>query len=59
MIYSKVYIDSIGYEIAPVVVSSVELERRLAKLYAALHLAEGQLEALARHLAPRSLDIVW
>ena len=29
MKYSKVYIDSIGYEIAPVVVSSVELERRL------------------------------
>ena len=46
MKYSKVYIDSIGYEIAPVVVSSLELERRLADLYGALHLSEGQLEAL-------------
>ena len=46
MKYSKVYIDSIGYEIAPVVVSSVELERRLKDLYAALHISPGQLEAL-------------
>jgi 3-oxoacyl-[acyl-carrier-protein] synthase III len=46
MNYSKVYIESIGYEIAPVVVSSVEIERRLNDLYSALHLAEGQLEAL-------------
>jgi 3-oxoacyl-[acyl-carrier-protein] synthase-3 len=46
MTYSKVYLDSIGYEIAPIVVSSVEIERRLEGLYAALHLAEGQLEAL-------------
>jgi acyl-CoA:acyl-CoA alkyltransferase len=46
MKYSKVYIESIGYEIAPVVVSSVELERRLKDVYAALHLSEGQLEAL-------------
>jgi 3-oxoacyl-[acyl-carrier-protein] synthase-3 len=46
MKYSKVYIDAIGYEIAPVVVSSLELERRLDELYRALHLGEGQLEAL-------------
>jgi 3-oxoacyl-[acyl-carrier-protein] synthase III len=46
MNYSKVYIDSIGYEIAPVVVSSLELERRLEDVYTSLHLAEGQLEAL-------------
>ena len=46
MKYSKVYIESIGYEIAPVVVSSLELERRLRDVYAALHLSEGQLEAL-------------
>src|SRR5262245_43328452 len=46
MKYSKVYIDAIGYEIAPVVVSSAEIERRLEDLYSALHLAEGQLEAL-------------
>jgi 3-oxoacyl-[acyl-carrier-protein] synthase III len=46
MKYSKVYIESIGYEIAPAVVSSLELERRLKDVYAALHLSEGQLEAL-------------
>jgi acyl-CoA:acyl-CoA alkyltransferase len=46
MKYSKVYIESIGYEIAPVVVSSSELERQLEELYRALHLSEGQLEAL-------------
>jgi 3-oxoacyl-[acyl-carrier-protein] synthase-3 len=46
MRYSKVIIDSIGYEIAPVVISSLEIEERLADLYAAIHLAPGQLEAL-------------
>jgi 3-oxoacyl-[acyl-carrier-protein] synthase-3 len=46
MKYSKVYIESIGYEIAPVVVTSLELERRLRNVYATLHLSEGQLEAL-------------
>ena len=46
MKYSKVYIDAIGYEIAPVVVSSSELEGRLGEVYRALHLSEGQLEAL-------------
>ena len=46
MKYSTVYIDAIGYEIAPVVVSSLELERRLRDLYSVLHLGEGQLEAL-------------
>jgi len=46
MKYSKVYLDSIGYEIAPVVVSSLELERRLREVYSALHLSAGQLEAL-------------
>jgi 3-oxoacyl-[acyl-carrier-protein] synthase-3 len=46
MKYSRVFIDSIGYEIAPVVVSSLELERRLKDLYSSLHLGEGQLEAL-------------
>jgi 3-oxoacyl-[acyl-carrier-protein] synthase-3 len=46
MKYSNVYIDAIGYELAPVVVTSAELERPLASLYSALHLSEGQLEAL-------------
>ncbi len=46
MQYSRVYIESIGYELAPVVVSSEELEARLEPLYKALHLPKGQLEAL-------------
>ncbi len=46
MKYSKVFIDAIGYELPPVVVTSHELEARLRPLYQALHLSEGQLEAL-------------
>ena len=33
MNYSKVYLEAFGYEIAPVVVSSAELESRLEPVY--------------------------
>jgi acyl-CoA:acyl-CoA alkyltransferase len=46
MHYSRVYLESIGYELAPVVISTEELEGRLAPLYHALRLPKGQLEAL-------------
>ena len=46
MKYSKVHISSLGYELAPVVVTSSELERRLEPLYKALRFAPGQLQAL-------------
>lgn len=46
MKYSRVYIDAMGYELPPVVVTSRELEARLKAVYEALHLSEGQLEAL-------------
>ncbi len=46
MRYSKVYLDAIGYELPPVVVTSQELEDRLRPVYQALRLADGQLEAL-------------
>jgi 3-oxoacyl-[acyl-carrier-protein] synthase-3 len=46
MKYTNVYLDAIGYEIPPVVVSSAELEARLSDVYETLHLREGQLEAL-------------
>jgi acyl-CoA:acyl-CoA alkyltransferase len=46
MHYSRVYLEAIGYELAPVVVSTAELEARLEPLYKALHLPQGQLEAL-------------
>lgn len=44
--YSRVQIDAIGYELAPIVVSSEELEDRLSPVYKALRIAPGQLEAL-------------
>lgn len=46
MKYTNVYLDSIAYELAPVVVSSSELEDRLMPVYEALHISRGQLEAL-------------
>lgn len=46
MKYSKVHIASIGYELAPVVVTSEELEERLEPLYDKLHVAMGSLETL-------------
>ena len=46
MRYSRVQMESIGYQLAPVVVTSDELEERLSPLYDTLHIAPGQLEAL-------------
>ena len=46
MKYTSVYLEAIGYELAPVVVTSDELEERLEPLYRDLHLAKGSLEAL-------------
>ena len=46
MRYSRVHLESIGYELAPVVVSTTELENRLAPVYKSLGMALGQLELL-------------
>ena len=46
MHYSRVYLETIGYELGPVVVSTADLEARLEPLYKALHMPRGQLEAL-------------
>lgn len=46
MKYTKVHITALGYELAPVVVTSSELEARLDPLYKALRFAPGQLQAL-------------
>jgi len=46
MKYTRARLAAIGYELAPVVVTSTELEQRLAPLYERLHLSFGQLEAL-------------
>jgi len=46
MNYSKVQVTAIGYELAPVVVTSDELESRLTPMMERLHISEGQLEFL-------------
>jgi 3-oxoacyl-[acyl-carrier-protein] synthase-3 len=46
MRYSKVFIDSIGYELPPIVVTTRELEDRLKPVYQALNIPSGQLEAM-------------
>ena len=46
MKYSNVSIAAFGYELPPNVVTSEDLEKRLAPLYQALHLQKGQLESL-------------
>jgi 3-oxoacyl-[acyl-carrier-protein] synthase-3 len=43
--YSRVYLTALGYELGPEVVTSAELEERLAPVYQRLHLQPGQLEA--------------
>jgi 3-oxoacyl-[acyl-carrier-protein] synthase-3 len=46
MHYSRVHIESIGYELAPVVVSTAEIESLLAPVYQAVGMRAGQLELL-------------
>jgi len=46
MKYRRVFLEAIGYELPPIVVTTTELEARLHPVYRALHIAEGQLELL-------------
>jgi 3-oxoacyl-[acyl-carrier-protein] synthase III len=46
MKYSKVTLDGLAYELAPNVVTSSELEKRIQPVYDALRFQAGQLEAL-------------
>jgi 3-oxoacyl-[acyl-carrier-protein] synthase-3 len=46
MRYSRVKLDGLAYELAPNVVTSSELEKRIEPVYHALHFPLGQLEAL-------------
>ncbi len=43
--YNRVYLNALGYELGPQIVTSAELEARLAPVYARLNLQPGQLEA--------------
>ncbi|MSQ64661.1 MAG: 3-oxoacyl-ACP synthase III [Betaproteobacteria bacterium] len=45
MKYSRVYLSALGYELGPEVVTSAELEERLAPVYQRLSIHPGQLEA--------------
>jgi 3-oxoacyl-[acyl-carrier-protein] synthase-3 len=46
MKYTKVFVDAIGYELGPNVVTTSELEKRVLPMLEALHIPQGQLEAL-------------
>ena len=46
MLYSNVFIDAFGYELAPNIITSDDIEARLEPVYKALHFQKGQLEAL-------------
>jgi len=43
--YNRVYLTALGYELGPEVVTSAELEERLAPVYRKLNIQPGQLEA--------------
>jgi 3-oxoacyl-[acyl-carrier-protein] synthase-3 len=45
MKFTRVFVDAIGYELPPLVVTTSELEERLQPVFAALRLPAGQLEA--------------
>lgn len=46
MKYTRVFIESLGYELPPVVVTTEELEERLHPLYEKLRMQGGQLQTL-------------
>lgn len=46
MKYSRVQMESIGYELPPVVITSDDLEQRLLPMYEKLNIVPGQLESL-------------
>lgn len=43
--YNRVYLTALGYELGPEIVTTGEIEARLAPVYGQLHLQPGQLEA--------------
>lgn len=46
MRFKSVYLDGMGYELAPNVLTSDDIEKRLKPLYQALHFQKGQLEMI-------------
>lgn len=56
MKYSKVFIESFGYELAPHVVTTAEIDERLTPFYDAVGFGKGQLEALTGIIERRYWD---
>ncbi len=57
MKYSKVMIKSFGYELAPHVITTAEIEKKLAPFYDAVGFSKGQLEALTGIRERRYWDV--
>ncbi len=57
MRYDDIVIAGIGYELAPNVISSEDLETRLGPVYRKLHIAPGQLAALTGITERRFWDV--
>lgn len=57
MKYTKVFIDTIGYELAPHVVTTDEIEARLAPFYQSVGFGRGQLLALTGIRERRFWDV--
>jgi 3-oxoacyl-[acyl-carrier-protein] synthase III len=57
MRYSKVYLESFGYELAPNVVTTDDIEERLKPFYEAVNINPGQLYALTGIKERRFWDI--
>ena len=53
MRYNRVYLNALQFELAPVVVTSSELEDRLSEVYRALHIPKGQIAELTGILERR------
>ena len=57
MKYTKVFIESLGYELAPNVVTSEEIETRLAPFFESVGFVPGQIEALTGIKERRFWDV--
>ncbi|SMC59374.1 3-oxoacyl-[acyl-carrier-protein] synthase-3 [Desulfocicer vacuolatum DSM 3385] len=57
MKYSKVYIDALGYELAPNVITTDEIEKRLEPFYTSAGFKMGQLEVLTGIKERRFWDV--
>ena len=57
MKYTSVFIESFGYELAPHIVTSLDIEKKLSPFYEAVGFAPGQLEVLTGIRERRYWDV--